>query len=181
MPNITVEQETFERLQNHAQPLVDTVDAVVNRALNAMESGERKHFDEDPLRIEREVDPDRLPDLKHTKVLTARLGVNEVEKPNWNRLLQYVLIQTKGQVTDIHELRLLCPANMVCGMKTDNGYHYVPEVNISVQGMSANEACSALSVLARALGVELQIAFMWRVKDGAAHPGERGRLKLFYA
>ena len=178
MPDITIEQATFERLQRHAQPLVDTVDAVVNRALDAMETGERKQPDERFRVVEHEADPDRLPDVTHTKVLAARLGEADIKRPNWNRLLHRVLVLSMGRVADLNELRQLCPANMVCGRKTDEGYTHLSEIDISVQGLSANEACAALTVTARALGIGLDVTFMWRAKEGAAHPGERRRLQV---
>ena len=178
MPDITIEQATFERLQRHAQPLVDTVDAVVNRALDALETGAWRRPDEVAPAVERKVDPDRLPDLTHTKVLAARLAAEDVERPNWNRLLDRVLVLSKGRVADLDGLRRLCPANMVPGRKTEEGYHHLPEIGISVQGLSANEACAALTATVRGLGVGLDVAFLWRAKDGAAHPGERGRLQL---
>ena len=174
MPDITIEQATFERLQRHAQPLIDTVDAVVNRALDAMEMGVWKQPDEGF----RPDEPDRLPDVTHTKVLAARLEAADVERPNWNRLLHRVLILSMDKVADLNGLRRLCPVNMVSGRKSDEGYTHLPEIDISVQGLSANEACAALTVTARALGIGLEVAFMWRAKDGAAYPGERGRLRV---
>ena len=178
MPEITIEQATFERLQRHAEPLVDTVDAVVNRAFDALETGVWRQPDERFLAVEHEVGPDRLPDLTYTKVLAARLAAADIKRPNWNRLLHRVLILSMGRVADLNELRRLCPANMVCGTKTDEGYHHLPEIGISVQGLSANEACAALIATARGLGIGLDVAFMWRAKEGAAHPGERGRLQV---
>ena len=175
MPDITIEQATFERLQRHAQPLVDTVGPC---ALDAMETGVWRQPDERFLVVEHEVDPDRLPDVTHTKVLAARLAAADIERPNWNRLLHRVLVLSMGRVADLNELRRLCPADMVCGSKTDEGYTHLPEIDISVQGLSANETCAALTVTARALGIELDVAFMWRAKEGAAHPGERACLKV---
>ena len=169
---------TFERLQCHAQPLVDTVDAVVNRALDALEIEERQREGEVPSAGEHEVDPERLPDLTHTKVLAARLAARDVERPNWNRLLDRVLLLSEGRVTDVDGLRRLCPANTVEGCKTDEAYHYLPEIGISVQGLSANEACAALTATAWGPGVGLDVAFLWRPKEGATHSGERGRLQL---
>ena len=37
MPEIMIEQSTFERLQRHATPLVDNTDTIINRALDALE------------------------------------------------------------------------------------------------------------------------------------------------
>ena len=178
MPDITIEQATFERLQRHAQPLIDSVDGVVNRALDAMETGVSRQPDERVRMVEHEVDPDRLPDMRHTKVLAAKLAGEDIRRPNWNRLLHRVLVLSKGRVADLNDLPKLCPANMVPGSKTDEGYSHLPEIDISVQGLSANEACAALTVTARALGIELDVAFLWRAKEGAEHPGERGRLQV---
>ena len=94
MPEIRIEQTTFERLQCHAQPLIDTVDAVVNRALDALETGMPKRADQDPLRFQHEFGPDSLPDLTHTKVLSAMLDGGEVARPNWNRLLVSARLET---------------------------------------------------------------------------------------
>ena len=178
MLEVSIEQATFERLQRHARPLIDSVDVVVNRALDALEGGEIGRAGEMAPAVDREVEPDRLPDLTHTKLLAARLAGEEVAKPNWNRLLHRVLVIAKREVGDIAELRRRCPANMVAGRKTDEGYHHLPAADISVQGLSANEACAALVVTARGLGAGVDIVFLWRAKDGAAYPGQRGRLNI---
>ncbi len=178
MPDVTIEQATFERLQRHARPLIDSVDAVVNRALDALEGRHAPPSREMGQAVDHNVESDRLPDLTHTKLLTARLAGEDVAKPNWNRMLHRVLILAMREVGDVDELRRRCPANVVAGRKTDDGYHHLPEADISVQGLSANEACSALTVTARGLGIAVDIVFLWRVKEGAAFPGKRGRLNI---
>ena len=178
MPEVSIEQATFERLQRHARPLIDNVDVVVNRALDALEGGKAPRRDEAAQAVDHDVEPDRLPDLTHTKLLTARLAGEEVAKPNWNRLLHWVLVMAMREVGNVDELRGRCPANMVAGRKTDEGYHHLPEADISVQGLSANEACGALTVTARGFGISVDIVFLWRAKDGAAYPGKRGRLNI---
>ena len=47
---------------------------------------------------------------------------------------------------------------------------------MSVQGQDANGACRAIVTAAQGLGVELEIGFMWRLKEAAAHPGEHARV-----
>ena len=37
MPEITVTESTFERLQHHAKPFVDTPDMVISRALDVLD------------------------------------------------------------------------------------------------------------------------------------------------
>lgn len=179
MPDIPIEQSTFERLQRHAKPLVDTTDTVVNRALDALENHEGLASpEEDSSTAERKIDPRKLPNLTHTKVLDASLDGNRVAKPNWNSLLEKVLVHAMKQLADFDELRKLCPVNMVQGCKEDEGYRHLAEIDVSVQGMSANDACGALVIAAQSLRLELEIVFLWRTREGAAYPGERARLSV---
>jgi hypothetical protein len=179
MPEIIIEQSTFERLQSHAKPLVDTTDMVLNRALDALELREhRPDPEDDSFVMERRIDPRYPPDLTHTKILAASLAGQRIDNPNWNLLLRSVLIRAMKQWESFDKLRQICPANMVRGCKNDEGYRYLDEVDFSVQGMSTNDACAALVPVARSLGIGLEIVFMWRPKRGAAYPGEKAQLRM---
>lgn len=175
MPDITIKQSTFERLQNHARPLVDTTDMILNRALDALERREGPDPEETPV-VDRLIDPRTLPDLKHTKILDASLAGQSIVKPNWNLLLERILTRAMKQLADFNKLRQICPTNMVQGRKDDEGYRYLDEIDISFQGMSANDACGALVAVAQSLGIGLEITFMWRLKEEATHPGEKAQL-----
>lgn len=179
MPDIAIEQSTFERLQRHARPLVDTTDMVVNRALDALENREDFSSPGDASSTaERNIDPMKLPNLTHTKVLDASLDGIRVAKPNWNSLLERVLVRAMRQLEDFDELRKLCPVNIVQGCKEDEGYRHITEINVSAQGMSANDACGALVIAVLSLRLELEVVFLWRTREGAAYPGERARLNV---
>ena len=178
MPEITIEQSTFERLQHHAKPLVDTPDTIINRAIDTLEQYE-EHVTpgERPGASEREIDPRRLPSLKHTKVIDASIGGKFINNPKWNVLVEQMLIQAMKHLSDFHKLNKLCSVNMVQGYKDDEGYRYISEIDISFQGLSAEATGNALLMLAQSLGIALDIGFMWRRKEEAAYPGEKARLK----
>ena len=177
MPDIAIEQSTFERLQRHAMPLVDTTDMVLNRALDALESQEGKADRKaDPPLVKRRIDPRALPDLTHTKILDASLAGERVAQPKWNILIGRILVSAMKQLANFDEVRKLCPANIVQGNKSDEGYRHLSEIDVSVQGMSSNDACRALVAVAQSLGIGLEITLMWRPRDGAAYPGEKARL-----
>ena len=53
-----------------------------------------------------------------------------------------------------------------------------PMALYSVQGQDSNGACSAVVLAAQGLGIALDIGFMWRLKEGAAYPGERARIRV---
>ena len=178
MPDISIEHATFERLKRLAEPLVDNADAVVCRALDALEENGRGRPVGQSLEIDREIQPSRLPNLTHTKILSARIGSEVIDRPNWNRLLNRIVVLAMHHAGNFERLAQTCPANMVQGQKRDDGYHFLREIGISVQGLSAHEACSALIDTARRIGINLEIVFRWREKEGAAHPGETGRLRM---
>lgn len=178
MPDISIEHNTFERLKRLAEPLVDDADAVVRRALDALEGQGRRLSVGDSLDVDREIQPSRLPNLTHTKILSARIGREVIERPNWNRLLHRIVVLAMHHTRNFERLVQTCPANMVQGRKTDDGYHFLREIDVSVQGLSAHEACGALIDTARRIGINFEIVFRWREKEGATHPGETGRLSM---
>ena len=179
MPDIAIDQSTFERLQRHAKPFVDTPDLVVNRALDALEQRERNSPPLDaPTIAERRIDTRNLPDMTHTKVLDALCEGKHVAKPNWNRLLDWMLIRARKQLASFDHLRKLIPVNMVQGRKEDEGFRYLGDIDLSVQGQPANEACRALAIAAQSLRIEVDVTFVWRTKEAAAFPGERARLYI---
>ena len=205
MPQVTVEQTTFERLQSHAKPFVDTPDSVVNRALDALEelalepSGrpadtkrkfstavagpgrlpDLKHPSSSGGSLEVwVVDPNRLPDLKHTKVLAASIGERPVTPANWNSLLRALLVKAMEHFGNLGHVQRLCGIHLVSGVKDNEGYKYLAEIRISYQGVSANVAANAVVALAQALGAPLQVDFQWRRKEQAYRPGQSARLQL---
>ena len=181
MPNIPIETSTLERLKDHAEPLVDTHDSVVNRALDALEQSAGQPASRAGKKGERLIDPHKLPDLAHTKVLDAMIDGRSMRKPSWNPALRALLgCAMKRGGRDFGALQAACrgKVNMVEGCKTDDGYHHVPELGISFQSLGATDVCAALVTAAQAFGIAVDIGFMWRGREGAAFPGERGRLQI---
>jgi len=180
MPQITVLDQTFERLQRHAKPLVDTSDTVINLALDALEqlTAPPASSNGRGAEPERRIDPRALPNLTHTKVLDASLQGVPVAKANWNLLLDEMLRRAMKRLGTFDKLRQLCPVNMVKGRKEDEGYGYLSDIDVSVQGQDANGACRTVVTAAQGLGMAVDIGFMWRHKESAAYPGERARLQI---
>lgn len=179
MPDIPISQSTYERLQRHAEPFKDTEDAVVNRALDALENRKLPPASGNgPDTSARAIDPRNLPSLKHTKVLAASVNGENLITPNWNMIMETLVIRAMSELGDFDELRRHCPVNMVRGCKQDEGYHHLAEIDVSVQRRSANDIGRALAVGAPSLGIKVEVTFVWRAKEGAAHPGEMGRLVL---
>lgn len=180
MPEITIQQSTYERLQQHAKAFVDTPDTVILRALDALDQlgGQTPAANGRAPDTERRIDPRALPRLTHTKVLDAAIDGRPLTKPNWNLLLDDMIRHAMKRTGSFEKLQRLCPVNMVRGRKEDEGYGYLPDIDVSVQGQDANAACRAVITAAQGLGIPLEIGFMWRPKEGAAYPGERARIYI---
>ena len=177
---VDIERRTFERLQEHAKPFVDTPDAVINRALDALDRAtphaepdlEPQTASSDWISLDAN---DPLPDLRHTRILAAAVDGNRV-KANWNNVLRQVLVLALEVVGGLDELRCRCAVNLVSGVKEDEGYRYVAEADFSFQGVNANAAANAVVALAKDVGLTLELDFEWRPKPQAAYPGRRARL-----
>ena len=183
MPQITVEQATFERLQQHARPLVDSTDSVIARALNPLDQKAPKHVPNGQATgkaAEKVLDASALPDLRHTKILDAAIDGEPMTRPNWRGLRDEMLLRIMQRGGSFESLQRLLQAdvNLVEGRKTDEGYRYLSDFGFSVQGQPANGACQAIMIAARVLGLSLSIGITWRRKEGAAYPGERARIAL---
>ena len=77
--------------------------------------------DERFLVVEHEVDPDRLAGCDaYEGACRAACGSGR-RKAELEPAAPRVLVLSMGRVADLNELRRLCPANMVCGSKTDEG------------------------------------------------------------
>ena len=178
MKSLRVDDSTYERLGSHAQPF-ESQDAVINRALDALDQQVGSPFSANGSKAdsERQINPQRLPDLTHTKVLDATIGGEKVTRPNWNRLLITMIRLAHGRAKNFDELNRLFQANMVPGRKIGEGYRHLSDINVSVQGQPANSACLAIVMAAQKLDVALDIALMWRNKEEAAHPGDHARIQ----
>lgn len=182
MPMIEIDQSTFERLQRLSTPLVDTASSVINRLLDAYEGTATRGSVVPPLPSTniKEFGTDLPPDLTHTKILTADFCRQrlEISEANWNGLLNAAIRKVRQKTTDYDELRKLITVNFVLGPKKDDGYRYLEDVGLSVQGQDANAAFRAVLHIARRLGCSLNVIFVWRMTPKAAFPGVTGQMHL---
>ncbi|HEY4404915.1 MAG TPA: hypothetical protein VGN55_09685 [Xanthobacteraceae bacterium] len=181
MPSIVVSQGVFERLQRHAKPFVDSPETVITRALDALERpvGPLESAVDDrkgsPFPEFEALNP---PNLTFTKVVTASLNGIAIKPSNWNRLLDAAVIHAAAQIGDFNKLQRVVAVNIATGVKTNEGYHHLPEAGISVQGQDANGAWRSAIFIAQNLKCTVEVSFIWRNKDGAEHPGKTGTMRF---
>lgn len=184
MRTITIEisKRTFERLQKFSEPLVDTPDSAISRALDALEArtgnGTRRRAETGtPIVEPLAIDPNDPPDLTHTRLTKASVRGCAVEAA-WSAVVDAMLIAAHQRGLDIETIGKIGRLNVVPGERSDKGFRFVREAALSVQGQDANDAFRAVVALSRALDVGFEVEFQWRDKQAAAHPGKFGRCRV---
>jgi hypothetical protein len=171
-----ISDDTFARLQAHAEPLVDTMDSVINRALDALEQiAGTKTGAGAPDRVG-VLNPAAPPNLAHTTVKSIEL-CGRTLKPSetyWNTLFIAVLREGSAKGRSAGELKQLILGNCVTGRKEDEGYRYFKDLDLSIQGQDSNAAWRATYHLASKLGLPLRVTFAWQDNPKAAFPGASG-------
>ena len=176
---VDLSDATLKRLQKHAVPLVDSVETVVRKLIDFYE---REHSAQPKLKSPPAAERARTfsatspPDLTHTKVLSVKLGGTPLTKRNWNGLLFEAIRRAKDRLSSEIDARRLIIVNFVHGKKEGEGYVFIPEVGLSVQGQDSNSAWRGACHIAQKLGIPVEVEFLWRAKEGAAFPGVTGRL-----
>jgi hypothetical protein len=177
-PAITLAPETIDRLKSFAEPLVDTFDTVMNRAMDALEAlnASASGKSDNATRI---FNPSHPPNLSYTTVHSVVLKGKRFPPAEtyWNHLLLAMIREAKkGRTPEKVSELIIC--NNIVGKKEDNGYKYIDEVGISVQGQDANGAWRAIAHLDLALKLPLEVEFSWQDNPKAASPGQRGRFLI---
>jgi hypothetical protein len=185
---IEIPADLFRRLQALAIPLEDTVLTVLDRAVACYEQhqlprngeknrsdGNRPNGEESRPEADRQLVPESPDSLSHTKVLAAQVGRHSATK--WNGLMvaaHRAAIQSLG---GRQELLRQTIARAVEGRKEDDGYHYIPDLDISIQYVDSHGAWRNALHLAKRVRLPISVEFVWRENPNAQYPGERGSIR----
>lgn len=178
--NLEIPDTLYKRLQEHAIPFVDTPVSVIEKWADHFEGksdGDKPRFvAEHPTASygAKKLDPLRPPDLFHTRV---RGTLGSTAFSNWNDLVRMAHVQAFAKAGSFEELTNVTHAQIRKGSHSDSGYHSLPEIGISVQGVDANHAWMYALRLAQYLKSPIRAVVEWRHNPKAAHPGERGILE----
>lgn len=181
---IEISEQLFERIQKQAIPFVDlTPAAVIERWADFFEAS--SGFSEPvPLQIPEPTPPvaegKRFNSMNPPELFHTRVNGHIAGRPfnKWNDLVRiaHVLAYAKSRTLD--ELRSKTRANVQPGNLADqDSFHFVPEINASIQGLDANRAWEHSLRLAKYAELPLCAKFSWRDNPKAAFPGETGVLE----
>ena len=180
MPQIELSEVTYRRLQARGIACVDSPESVIVRLLDQTQGHLISPDCLEPaagaeaaaLAGLRVLDADRVGDLTHTKVLAAKFGSRHATK--WNELLIAAHAEALRRLGSVDRLQQATISAIVKGSRSDSGFHYQPELGISMQYVDSNNAWRQILHLAKTLGEPVEVKFLWRTKEGAAYPGDTG-------
>ncbi len=177
--SVNLSDATFMRLQAHAVPLVDTIETVINRVLDTYEAGKPPAPDESSYGA-RVFNPAGPPNLAHTKVLSVELCGRRLPPPetNWNALLVAMIREAAKRLGSAEQIKDLVIVNCVLGRKEEDGYKFLPDVGLSLQGQDSNGAWKAAYHIAKNLGLPISVTFVWFQNEKAVLPGATGRFSV---
>ena len=112
--------------------------------------------------------------LAHTKPLTVTIDGIDLHKPKWNGLRERAHVLALKKLGSLAELKKVSDANLRSGKYEQDGYKYLPEAGFSIQGVDANASWADTFKLVKELKMPVRVEFLWREKEGAAHPGKIG-------
>ena len=184
---VRISDITLKRLQKYATPLVDTIPTVIDKLLDFCDSNgfepvvvQKEPSPKSDLKPVHtplssiEIDPREPPDLAHTRVLTAEFDGRSAD--GWNNLVRIAHVRAMEHFGSFESLRSATTSHIVKGKRDTDGFHYIPEIDGSIQNVDANVAWRNTLGLARKLGCPLQVKFEWRNKEEASFPGQQGVL-----
>ena len=178
-PVIRISDATYEKLGAIAVPFRDTPESVIERLLDEYSRVNGKLRSEEEGQAQggfSSLDPDLPGSLSHTKIRQATFDGEKISRPNWNTLVRFAHKVGLRKLGSYDELRTVATANVVKGEYEDDGFTYLSDADMSIQGLSADSAWESSLNLARSLGVPIEVELEWRNKPEATHPGEKGIL-----
>jgi hypothetical protein len=180
MPKVDLTDSQFAELASLARPFVDTDPAKLVARLIHEEVLRRKGAK--PSSDSREsvmvVNPIAHESLLHARLLAATVDGEDLFDPNWNNLLAYLHVLAMKRLGSFAALERVSLARLRFGKHESSGFKFLPEANISIQGLEANRAWDGSLVLAREIQVAIKAQFEWYDKSEAAHPGKRGMMEF---
>jgi hypothetical protein len=182
--SIELADDVFDELKTFAEPLVDDINSVIRKLIEAHKGKASKQANavapaNQGLGGVMDFDPTSPPNLRHTTPTKIILG-GKLFKPAdtyWNTLLIEV-IRRAADALPKKDVPNLVIVNHQTGERTDTGFRYIPEANLSVQGQDSVMAWKAIHHIAAQLGFPLEVEFRWQPKQDAAYPNGRGRMRL---
>jgi hypothetical protein len=182
MPTIVLSDTYDAKLKRLAEPFVDTRESIIQRLIDeavakAETMSNRNGHAHPVVKNMRQLHPDAPGDLTHTRVLSATIDGQQLHHPKWKGVMDHLHVIGLQHLGSFEALKQASGANLRKGRFEKDGYKYLPQADLSIQGVAAKLAWSHSLHLARTLKVPVRLEIQWHDKPEAAHPGETAVLE----
>jgi hypothetical protein len=182
-PQISISDSLDDKLKALAEPFVDTRESVIARCVDFYVSNLGLTLVK-PTMAPASTGPmpfpaDLPPDLTFTRPMAIELDGTKFQKKDlyWNNLLFDVVARAAAKLKSMENLKQIIVVNYTEGPgPQEKGYRFIESAGLSVQGQDSNAAWKAIMHVLKAIGMPIDVTFMWENKDKAAHPGKVGRM-----
>ena len=173
---IEISETTYNRLLQVMGP-DDTSDSAISGLLDLKlhnQSGSQVYAEEVPsLNNTLEFMGFQVPNFRFTKLLRAKINGREIARPNWNKVKEEIIKEAIKAGADIKNIGL---PGFVEGKLENNGFKFIEEINISLQGQDSNDAWRSIMLTAEYTGIKASVVCEWLKKEGADYPGLRAKI-----
>jgi len=182
MPVIRLSDATFAELKAISTWLStntpsETIDRLVHEKLAVLGLESDTDDDADATSQDEIEHFEQAPGLTFTRLISAKISNAPINKTNWAGLLLAMIaaVKAKGLSGEklVSELQVPAKARPF----SDDGYRHFPELGISVQGQSAQDAWKEVERLANKWKIPVEAQFQWRQNAKALRPGRSGLLR----
>lgn len=177
---IELPDDLFQKLQKHAVPLVDTPISVIERAIRALEEGDEEPGDRAAADGPRTFNPAAPPNLTFTKPRSAVINGRQLPSSQayWNAIMFEVIKEAAQRGASTEDLLALITVNSQAGGRQDNGFTFIEQARLSIQGQDANGAWRQTYVIASSIGIPVEVVFAWQNNTKAAMPNTVGSFHI---
>jgi hypothetical protein len=113
-----------------------------------------------------------------TKVVAAKVGGLIIKNPTWSSVLIACVRRLAQSGLKGEALKSVVSVPTRLGCYEGEGFRFYADLDLSVQGQSAVDACQHMCVLARQHGFGLAVDFVWRDNPRALYRGVTGRIEI---
>ena len=176
---VTLTDTLLKKMESVAIPFVDTTHVgLIERAIDALAESKKGPVSASVAETATNngVYPaDNPPSLSFSKPTAISVEGTHLNKKElyWNLLL-FRMITLAAAKLDQQQLKQTLIVNWQPDKYEEDGYRFIPEAKLSVQGADANRAWMATYRLAQAAGLAVDVTFRWANKEDAANPGQFG-------
>lgn len=96
----------------------------------------------------------------------------------WNNIMQKATRRAALAGKSTEDIFMNSTAHVSMEELFDNGFKFIPEAGISIQGQNSDNAWKQILAMAELGGFPVSVEFRWQQNDDAAYPGQSGLLAV---